>query len=288
MLCIICLFILSTSTFSFAKVEVGKTIFSDSLFIPPQRQRKRNSKCLSTLRSSHSIQVDTLGNQIKSNINEESCPFNGLSVSLVQGEGLQACRECFEAHSGNGNQGVILIDSWEGKYCPSNFHIDGEAVFTIPNDLSSNEVLNSIGGAIAVSLRGTNSFSEKAKTAQRYGAIALIIIDYLGPQREIQDSTTSKTSKSWCSENFECGGWLGSREYNDNEIDVSKESHPQHNRSQKFYKYMGEADDSKLWKDIAIPVVFLTNRQGERLLSLMNVEKIHIDGISTEQLYVPE
>lgn len=279
MLCIICLLAI-LSSFCSAKVEVGKT-----LPIPPQRPRKRNSKCLSTLRSSHSIQVDTLGNQIKSNINEESCPFNGLSVSLVQGECLQACRECFEAHSGNGNQGVILIDSWEGKYCPSNFHIDGEAVFTIPNDLSSNEVLNSIGGAIAVSLRGTNSFSEKAKTAQRYGAIALIIIDYLGPQREIQDSTTSK---SWCSENFECGGWLGSREYNDNEIDVSKESHRQHDRSQKIYKYMGEADDSKLWKDISIPVVFLTNRQGERLLSLMNVEKIHIDGISTEQLYVPE
>ena len=280
MLCIICLLAAILSSFCSAKVKVSKT-----LLLPPQRPRKRNSKCLSTLRSSHSIQVDTLGNQIKSNINEESCPFNGLSVSLVQGEGLQACRECFEAHSGNGNQGVILIDSWEGKYCPSNFHIDGEAVFTIPNDLSSNEVLNSIGGAIAVSLRGTNSFSEKAKTAQRYGAIALIIIDYLGPQREIQDSTTSK---SWCSENFECGGWLGSREYNNNEKEVNKESHRQHDRSQKFYKYMGEADDSKLWKDIAIPVVFLTNRQGERLLSLMNVEKIHIDGISTDQLYVPE
>jgi len=257
---------------------------SDSLLVPPQRLRKRNSKCLSTLKSSHSIKVDTPGNQI----NEESCPFNGLSVSLVQGEGLQACRECFEAHSGNGNQGVILIDSWEGKYCPSNFHIDGEAVFTIPNDLSSNEVLNSIGGAIAVSLRGTNSFSEKAKTAQRYGAIALIIIDYLGPQREIKDPNTK--TRHWCTENFECGGWLGSREYNDNIIDDSKDSdsHHQHDTSQKFYKYMGEADDEKLWKLISIPVVFLTNRQGERLLSLMNVEKIHIDGISTEQLYVPE
>jgi len=258
---------------------------SDSALVPLQRLRKRDSKCLSSLNKSLSIQVDSQGNQIKSNNDEESCPFTGLSVSLKKGEGLQACRNCFEAHSNNGNQGVILIDSWEGAFCPSNFHIDGEAVFPIPNDLSSNVILNPIDGAIAVCLRGTTSFSEKAKTAQSYGAIALIIIDYLGPQREVSSTLTRTT---WCSEKFECGSWLGSRDYNDNELDGSKNSHRQHDINQKFYKYMGEADDSKLWKDISIPVVFLTNRQGERLVSLMNVEKIHIDGISTGQLYVPE
>ena len=49
---------------------------------------------------------------------------------------------------------------------------------------------------------------------------------------------------------------------------------------------MGAGEDPALWRDIRIPVLFLTNRQGERLRSLMDVNIVTIDGES--HMHVPE
>ena len=259
----------------------------------PRRVRKRDPACLLSLNNdsvSSTIQLDALGNHV---INEEKCPWAGLSVSLVDREGVQACRKCFEAHSGNGDQGVILIDAWQGAFCPLNFHVDGEAIFVVPNDAAS-KVLNPIGGSIAVALRGKNSFAEKAKIVQEAGALGLIIIDYLGPSKDVTSSSSASSAFSlksaWCTELFECGGWLGSRDYGDDEDksdDVS--GHKQSGSKseyQKKFKYVGAGDDPALWRDIRIPVLFLTNRQGERLRSLMDVNIVTIDGDS--HMYVPD
>ena len=248
----------------------------------PRRVRKRDPVCLLSLDTASTTLLDPLGNQDN---NVEKCAWAGLSVSLVHREGVQACRNCFEAHSGNGDQGVILIDAWEGAFCPLNFHVDGEAIFVVPNDAAS-KVLNPIGGSIAVALRGNNSFADKARIVQEAGAIGLLIIDYLGPPKD----KTSSTKSSWCSESFECGGWLGSRDYsdgesNDNEIGGIKGTSGSRSDQQK-YKFMGASDDPELWRDIRIPVLFLTNRQGERLRSLMEVETVTVD--DRTHFYVPD
>jgi hypothetical protein len=176
-----------------------------------------------------------------------------------------------------------------------NFHVDGEAIFVVPNDAAS-KVLNPLGGSIAVALRGNNSFAEKAKIVQEAGALGLLIIDYLGPSKDVTSSSSSSSSASslksaWCTELFECGGWLGSRDYGNDENDESdnvpgQKQSGSKSENQKKFKYMGAGEDPALWRDIRIPVLFLTNRQGERLRSLMDVNIVTIDGES--HMHVPE
>lgn len=168
------------------------------------------------------------------------CFYRGLQAALVEGHGLMFCKDCPDPHTEGSH-----METWEARYSPGGFHVDGEIVFTVPNDAST-EVLNVVGGAIALIERGKVPFATKVRHAQEAGANAVIIID---------DGT--------CSDNFECGGWIG-----------SKSQGP-----------LARRDAAEAWRGIYIPSVLITKRQSERLLHLMELVTIDIPGLGV-QVYV--
>lgn len=139
------------------------------------------------------------------------------------------------------------MDTWESRYNPSAFHVDGELVYGVPND-GSGEVLNTVGGTIALFDRGGVAFVDKVKAAQAAGANAVIIAD-----------------DGQCGADFDCGGWLGSKKD----------------------RMMAERDSGDAWEGVYIPSVLVTQPDAARIKALLELRTFTAPDIGT-QLYVDE
>lgn len=171
------------------------------------------------------------------------CHWRGLQVSLAEGEHLTCCKNCDNVHLEG-----LAIDTWESKYRPTGYHVDGEAILAVPNDASA-PLINPAGGAVVIAYRGGNTaISVKARHVQAAGATALIIID-----------------EGSCGTDFSCGGWLGSKADG---------------------VYLAARDEPSAWSDIRIPVVLVTADQGQRLMRLMDTAQVNVEGHGP-QLYTP-
>ena len=227
------------------------------------------------------------------------CAWAGLTVALAEGEGVQACRGCRDVQQ----HGAVHLDAWEGAFCPPGFRVAGaEAVFAVPNDMAGDELLNAVGGAALVAFRGGSSLSHKARVAQVAGAVALIVIDH------------GVRAEGGCSERFECGGWLGDRDYGADagpggeaaegtegaegaegggverwavSADGSLGGGAAAGAAPLRHRLMGVRDDAAAWRGVRIPVVLLTRGQGERLQRLMADETatVEVDGVTHK--YIP-
>ena len=168
---------------------------------------------------------------------------NGLLVSLARSHGLVFCKGCPDPHTDGSNIGEV----WESHWIPEDYDVDGEMVYTVPNDahvLPYNA--EELKGNIAFTERGGVRFVEKARYVQEAGAVALVIVDNGGCER---------------GSDFECAP-LGSRAQGG----------------------WGSAELWSEWIDIYIPVVMLMPRQGDRLRALMELEYSELRGVGMQHI----
>jgi len=163
-----------------------------------------------------------------------------LKVSLAQKHGLVFCQNCSSPESQGSH-----VDVWESQYAPKGYKVEGELVYTVPND-ADGRVLNahSIEGNIALVDRGKIPMVEKIEKLQEAGATAVVIVD---------DGS--------CKGNFDCG-MLGSR-----------------SKGKFAYK-----DRAYYWRNVQIPSVLMKQTEGDRLKSMMNLETMQLKNIGLQYL----
>uniref|UniRef100_A0A7S1C5X9 PA domain-containing protein n=1 Tax=Bicosoecida sp. CB-2014 TaxID=1486930 RepID=A0A7S1C5X9_9STRA len=213
----------------------------------PQRERRRVCPSSSQgasgghahVSSSHTHRAH--GHAVAGSENGTACHFEGVQVALVSGQGLAFCKGCPDPH-GAGS----ILDVWEAAHGAGNgvggnagggaaapsFHVDAELVYAVPNDGSS-AVLNTVGGTVVLMDRGEVAFVDKARAAQEAGADALLIAD-----------------TGQCGDDFDCGGWLGSKSEG---------------------KGLAARDSPSAWEGIYIPVAMISRSSAERLRALMEL-----------------
>jgi hypothetical protein len=130
---------------------------------------------------------------------------------------------------------------------------------------------------------------------QAAGGVALLVLDGWpggGGGGGGGGNAAAAAASEVCSERFECGGWLGDRDYGDGDSDgasaaaaaAAKEAPRRAAAARQRHRLMAARDDPAAWQGVRIPVLLLTRAQGERLLRLLETELVVIDG--KEQRYV--
>lgn len=114
-------------------------------------------------------------------------------------------------------------------------------MYAVPNDASA-PLLNApvVPGRVVLADRGVVPLVDKARYVQRAGGAALILVDASGD----------------CDESFNCGGTLGSKAPGVG---------------------LAAQDDWQEWVDVAIPVLMVTKRGGDRLRRVMNLTAIETE-----------
>jgi hypothetical protein len=138
---------------------------------------------------------------------------------------------------------------WNAHYSLWRYEVDAELVMAVPND-ASGPLLNEyqVHDAVAVVLRGTVSIIDKIRTVQKAGAVAVLIID---------DGS--------CGNDFRCR--LGEKAPNVG---------------------FASGDRWENWLDVYIPAFLVTQRDGQRILNALPVQKHLIPGYGEQLVHIDE
>jgi hypothetical protein len=195
---------------------------------------------------------------------------------------------------------VSAVDTWEAATAAPGFHIHGELVLAVPNDARA-PLVNPVGDAVVMTLRGNASFVDKALHCQQASAeeralpklddeVATRInrrqcLHSPPPARRCACLTTSYTfpqagaravviaDDGSCSDDFRCGGWLGARDHhNDGDAWGGAARRP-----------LAASDGRRPWAGVRVPVVLITARSAERLLQQLELESVELDDGSLQR-----
>eukprot|EP00941_MAST-03F_sp_MAST-3F-sp1_P002183 g2183.t1 len=163
-------------------------------------------------------------------------------ASLTSRGGLVACKDCDDP-----SEAGIYYDIWPCHYQMSNFHIDAEIIYSVPNDASS-ELLNAdhLTDNLVLVDRGSTPIVEIVRTVERSspGALGIIIVD---------DGS--------CDDNFQCT--KGSR---------------------KAGEGFGAADDWQNWVGLNTPCFLVTKDTGKSLKSFMPLHKVNVVNLGEQMV----
>jgi hypothetical protein len=166
-------------------------------------------------------------------------------ATLQSRRGLVVCKDC-EDPSSEGS----FIDIWPCHYQMTDYHIDAEIVYSVPNDGQGGRIVNAehLHDNIALVDRGRTPIVDIVRTVETTtDALAVIIAD-----------------DGQCGPNFACP--RGSRAPGEG---------------------FGAADDWQRWVGLNTPCFLIHKRDGERLKAMMPLEKVDL-GRFGEQLVCSE
>lgn len=173
--------------------------------------------------------------------------FLGITASLTAGYGMVWCAHCRNPHAGG-----AFAPTFESAHNPRAYHVDGELVLAVPLDAST-PLLDRVGGALVLAERGGGvSLAAKARHAQEAGALGLVVVDAAGE----------------CGDELRCGGALGDKGGDDD-------------------AGFGLGDTGGGWETIFIPVVLVSQREGERLRRAMAASDAHVDSLGAHVYSIP-
>ena len=177
--------------------------------------------------------------------NSENCIIAGLKVHFEYGKGLFFCRDC--PHPALEGS---WLDTWESHYNMHAYSVGAALVYAVPNDGRS-EILNheDVRGRIALLNRGVVSLNDKVRRAQEAGANGVVILNLpCNRQRE----------------GLRC------------EVE----------RKERAYGHgFALNDPPDKWEGIHIPAVMISEEDGKRLISMMDLESMDMGPELGEQFY---
>ena len=177
--------------------------------------------------------------------NSESCIVAGLKVHFEDQKGLFFCRDC--PHPALEGS---WIDVWECHHNTRAYGVGAALVYAVPNDGRA-EIMNheDVRGRIALVKRGVVSLNDKVRHAQEAGAQGVVILN--SPCNRQRDG-------------LRC------------EVEAKERA---------YGHGFGLTDPRAKWEGIHIPAVMVSEDDGERLLSMMDLESMDMGPELGEQFY---
>ncbi|KAH9108250.1 hypothetical protein LEN26_014136 [Aphanomyces euteiches] len=171
----------------------------------------------------------------------ESGSFStGIMGVLRSGRGLTFCKKCHDVASLGS-----FVHTWDSRYNPSDYHVQGEIAYAVPNTASDDLFnIHQLEGRIVLVDRGDVPILEKVERVQEAGGIAVVLVD-----------------DGECSDGFECGS-LGSRS---------------------THNFL-EQDDSFRWNHIVIPVVLILHDDGMRIKARMSLVRMDVPDLGMQYI----